>query len=83
MPGVHKGMSKNTFSPPGKRLVFEFESQEAAEHFKSWLCESGEQEYWMWMEVREREEDGDITATSFDYHTGTEVIPAKCGRTDS
>lgn len=51
-----------------KTLKIEFASQKALEHFASWLCESGEQEYWQWMETRESEEDGNITATEFDYH---------------
>ena len=49
-------------------LVIKFASKEAADHFASWLCGSGEQQYWQWMECREEEEDGDITATSFHYH---------------
>jgi hypothetical protein len=77
-----EGMATDTFAPPGKRLVFTFGSQAAAEHFKSWLCGSGEQHYWNWMEHREGEEDGAITALSFNYHTGTETITTKCGRMD-
>ena len=49
-------------------LVIEFTNEEAAKHFASWLCESGEQNYWDWMECREQEENGDITAVSFHYH---------------
>lgn len=49
-------------------LVIKFASKEASDHFASWLCGSGEQQYWQWMECREDEEDGDITATSFHYH---------------
>jgi hypothetical protein len=45
-----------------------FANEEAAHHFAIWLCESGEQQYWEWMEYREREEKGDITAVSFHYH---------------
>lgn len=60
-------------------LTIEFDNEEAAEHFASWLCESGEQSYWDWMEVREEEEDGDITAVSFDYCGGTKIVAA-CGR---
>lgn len=55
-------MSKTT-------LKIEFDNSEAAMHFATWLCESGEQSYWNWMEYREEEENGPITATSFDYHT--------------
>lgn len=49
-------------------LIIKFPNQEAMEHFAAWLCESGEQQYWEWMEYREQEEDGDITATHFHYH---------------
>lgn len=49
-------------------LIIKFPSKEAARHFASWLCGAGEQDYWQWMECREDEEDGDITATSFHYH---------------
>lgn len=55
-------MSKET------NLTIKFANEEAARHFALWLCESGEQEYWQWMETRETEEDGDITATHFHYH---------------
>lgn len=50
------------------KLTIEFTDRKVMEHFATWLCESGEQEYWSWMEVREEEEPGDITATTFDYH---------------
>lgn len=49
-------------------LVIKFPTKEAAVHFASWLCGAGEQYYWMWMECREEETAGDITATSFHYH---------------
>lgn len=68
------------FNQHSNKLTFVFSSPEAANHFKTWLCESGEQQYWEWMEYRESEEDGDITALDFDYWTGTDEIPAKCGR---
>jgi hypothetical protein len=54
------------------KLTIEFDNQEAAHHFAIWLCESGEQEYWQWMEAREEDDEPgegeDITATSFHYH---------------
>ena len=73
-----------------KKVTIEFDNEEAAKHFIHWLCGSGEQEYWEWMKCREQEEDGDITATSFDYWGGTlngkefgkHPIKAKCGRLD-
>jgi hypothetical protein len=48
-------------------LKIEFENPEALHHFAVWLCESGEQKYWDWMEIRESEEDGPITAVDFEY----------------
>lgn len=49
-------------------LKIKFDTQEAAKHFALWLCESGEQQYFQWMEYREQEEEGDITAVQFHYH---------------
>jgi hypothetical protein len=56
-------------------LIIKFQTAEAQNHFKLWLCESGEQSYWDWMRVREEEEDGNITAVRFDYHfpNGSEI----------
>lgn len=51
-----------------KTIVIEFDSEIAAGHFASWFCGQGEQSYWDWMEYREEEEEGDITAVSFHYH---------------
>jgi len=78
------------------KLTIEFDNPEALKHFATWLCESGEQTYWDWMEYREEDEEGDITAISFDYHNTKEVngkeicgkfmkdntIRCKCGRMD-
>ena len=66
------------------KLTIEFDNQEAAHHFAIWLCESGEQEYWQWMEYREEDDEGDITATSFHYHgsedeTKEETDPERYG----
>ncbi len=72
---------KKTFRTNSPTLTFNFENEKAAEHFKSWLCGQGEQDYWMWMEYREQEESGDITGIDFDYHSGS-VIKATCGRLD-
>lgn len=71
-------MSK--FDQHTNKLTFEFESQEAANHFKHWLCGQGEQNYWLWMEYREQEESGPITGVEFNYQTGNSNIPVKCGR---
>ena len=46
----------------------DFATEEAADHFLSWFCGSGEQAYWDWMQYREEEEGGNITAVRFDYH---------------
>lgn len=70
----------NKFEKHSETISLAFESYEAAQHFKSWLCESGEQQYWEWMTYREQEENGDITGMQFDYHTGTDLISVKCGR---
>ena len=51
-----------------KEITIKFDSEKAAHHFAAWLCGSGEQQYWEWMEYREAEEDGNITAVRFDYH---------------
>lgn len=70
------------------KVEIDFANPEAAEHFVSWLCGSGEQQYWQWMEYREQEEEeGDITALNFDYHSangkkfGLKVLTT-CGRMD-
>lgn len=69
-----------------KKLIIEFDNQEALEHFASWLCESGEQDYWTWMESQEQEEPGPITAVTIDYHNGQNkflpdnTIRTVCGR---
>lgn len=59
-----------------------FGSKTAAEHFKVWLCEQGEQDYWIWMAEREHEEAGDITAVSFKYGPGLS-IKTEMGRLDT
>lgn len=55
---------------PNKKtsISIEFNNEEAALHFAHWLCGQGEQDYWQWMECREQEEGGNITAISFHYH---------------
>lgn len=62
-----------------ENLNFQFDSEGAAEHFWTWLQESGEQEYWTWMAEREQEEDGDITVLQFSRRKDG-LIVAKCGR---
>ena len=53
-------------------LQIEFDNQKALEHFAVWLCESGEQDYFQWMECRETEEEGPITVLKFKYHKENE-----------
>jgi hypothetical protein len=74
-------MSDKKFDVKGTKLTFEFESEEALNHFKHWLCGQGEQDYWIWMECREQEEEGPITGLDFDYWHGAKV-KVKCGRMD-
>lgn len=59
---------KKSKTPLEINLIIKFANKEAANHFAHWLCGSGEQQYWNWMEYRESEENGDITATEFHYH---------------
>lgn len=47
-------------------LILKFDSPEAAECFKSWLCGQGEQDYWLWMEHQPESEQQHATK-SFDY----------------
>ncbi len=65
------------------KVVIEFDNPEAAAHFQSWLCGQGEQDYWLWMECRESEEGGPITATTFDYDYNKLTVKGNCGRLDS
>ena len=55
-------MKKRSSKPKETVLQIKFANEAAAAHFALWLCEGGEQDYWDWMEYREREEEGDITA---------------------
>lgn len=66
-------------------IIIKFANKTAAHHFAIWLCESGEQQYWNWMEYREDEEDGDITVIDFEYHgeedkTKAENDPKRYGK---
>ena len=56
-------------------ITIKFENEKAALHFAHWLCGQGEQNYWTWMEYREQEEAGDITAREFVYHKDNEFVP--------
>jgi hypothetical protein len=61
-------MKKKSAKPKETIIQIKFANAAAAEHFASWLCGAGEQDYWQWMECRESEEEGDITAIQFHYH---------------
>jgi hypothetical protein len=58
-----------------EKLTFEFDNPEALNQFALWLCGAGEQDYWNWMECREQEQTGNITATNFNYHNEDESLP--------
>lgn len=70
------------------KLTIEFSSKTVRDHFATWLCELGEQDYWQWMEYREQELNGKITAISFDYHDergkflGDGIVRTSAGRLD-
>jgi hypothetical protein len=57
-------------------LTIRFATREQAIAFSTWLCEAGEQDYWMWAEIQirypiRREPPKDYVA-AFDYHNGGE-----------
>lgn len=72
----------DNFDNHSNKLILEFDNKDAANHFKHWLCGQGEQDYWMWMEYREQEDEGNITGIEFNYHTNSDVIKIRCGRMD-
>lgn len=55
-------------APKETTLQIRFANEAAAKHFAHWLDGAGEQMYWEWMQCREDEEEGDITALRFHYH---------------
>jgi hypothetical protein len=59
------------------QLVIEFQNEKAAQIFGTWLCELGEQDYWNWMEYREEEQEGNITAVQFEYYSPIDEKYAK------
>ena len=69
-------------------LQIQFDNVEALKHFAQWLDGQGEQDYWVWMECREQEEKGEITALKFKYQVNSQAtdgnyIFTKCGRLDN
>lgn len=67
-------------NPDQHDFVIRFKNERARQHFKHWLCGSGEQQYWEWMRYREEEEDGDITALNFKYHQKHSKDPHENGK---
>lgn len=66
------------------KVTIEFDNPKAAEHFQTWLCEAGEQDYWEWMDCREQEEEDDnITAVSLHYNWQDLIVTTTCGRLDN
>lgn len=61
-------------------VKIQFANKRAAEHFMKWLCGSGEQDYWAWMEYREKNEGGNITAIDLDYDFKKFLIKTEIGR---
>ncbi len=61
-------------------VTIDLGSQKAAQHFIKWLCGQGEQDYWIWMECREIEETGDITAVNFQYDYENATAKGDMGR---
>lgn len=63
-------------------VTISFDNPEVMRYFVSWLEESGEQEYWMWQEAREFEDESEcITALEFDYSKSEKgIVTTKCGR---
>ena len=62
------------------QVTINFDNDAAAKHFLSWLCGAGEQDYWTWMECREDEMEGNITATRFKYDFDNHTADTECGR---
>ena len=59
-------------------LKIQFSNKEAASAFKTWLSESGENNYWDWMEIHHEGDDTpDLVADWFDYSNDL-TIPTKC-----
>jgi hypothetical protein len=64
-------------------VKFKFATEEAARHFMSHMCDGcGEQDYWQYMEHREKELPGNITAVDFKYNFDTMIIETTLGRLD-
>lgn len=57
-------------------LTIRFATKEQALAFATWLCEAGEQDYWMWAEIQilhpVRREPPKDYVSAFNYHDGGE-----------
>lgn len=57
-------------------LTIKFATEEQALQFATWLCEAGEQDYWMWAEIATkhpiRASDPRHFVGDFDYHNGSD-----------
>lgn len=64
------------------KIIIKIEgNEEATQYFLSWLCETGEQEYWDFMRYREEEvKKKNITILTFDYDFENKKITGKLGR---
>ena len=61
-------------------LTIRFTTKEQAQEFATWLCESGEQQYWEWGEhriARALRSPKDFVS-QFDYHNGGATIKEFC-----
>lgn len=65
------------FKQTNKTLTIEFDTIKQAQHFKSWLFEVGEQDYYRWMECRLKQYEAvDDDVVIFDFHSGKNMINA-------
>lgn len=55
-------------------LTIRFATEQQAKEFALWLCEAGEQDYWMWGEIQIKHpivrRDPKDFVSRFDYHNG-------------
>jgi len=74
---------KKTTKSKETTIKIKFANKKAAKYFANWLCETGEQDYWLFQEISEEREEGDITAVIFDYDFEKHKITTVLGRLDS
>ena len=61
------------FEPDVPELLIRFPSVAAASAFKFWLCNSGEQAYWDWMEFRPDQNRGPKVLFNYHFPGGSEI----------